>query len=66
MYVGYTNSFSVCFFCTIEFLCMQVEQNTQDLNILLTCCVDMRIGMMPKPQHMDRGRGNTIKTRVGA
>ncbi len=37
MYVGYTESFSVCFFCTMKFLCMQVEQNIQNVNILLTC-----------------------------
>ncbi len=36
MYVGYTNSFSICFFCTIEFLCMLVEQNIHNVNILLT------------------------------
>jgi hypothetical protein len=42
-----------------------VEQNTQDLNILLTCA-DMRIGTMTKHQHMDGGRGNAIKTRAGA
>ncbi len=35
MYVGYTESFSVRFFCTIEFLCMQVEQNIQNVNILI-------------------------------
>ena len=37
MYVGYTKSFSVCIFCTIEFLCMLVEQNIRNVNILLTC-----------------------------
>ncbi len=37
MYVGYTESFSVCFFCTIKFLCIQVEQNICNVNILLTC-----------------------------
>ena len=36
MYVGYTKSFSVRFFCTVEFLCMQVEQNIQSVTILLT------------------------------
>ncbi len=41
MYVGYIKSFSVRFFCTIEFLCMQVEQNIWNVNILLTC-VDNR------------------------
>ncbi len=37
MYVGYTNSFSIHFFCTIDFLCMQVEQNIRNVNILFTC-----------------------------
>jgi hypothetical protein len=37
MYVGYIESFSVRFFCTIEFLCMWVEQNIRNVNILLTC-----------------------------
>ena len=36
MYVEYTESFSVHFFCTVEFLCMQVEQNIQSVNILIT------------------------------
>ncbi len=36
MYVGYTESFSVCFFCTVEFLCMKVDQNIQSVNILIT------------------------------
>ena len=36
MHVGYTNSFSIHFFCTIEFLCMLVEQNIHNVNILLT------------------------------
>ncbi len=36
MYVGYTESFSVHFFCTVEFLCMKVVQNIQSVNVLLT------------------------------
>ena len=35
MYVGYTDSFSVRFFHTIKFLCMQVDQNIQNVNILI-------------------------------
>ncbi len=44
MYVGYTESFSVHFFCTIEFLCMKVEQNIRNVNILLTCADDRNNG----------------------
>ncbi len=38
MYVGYTESLSVRFFCTIKFLCMQVDQNIQNVNILIELC----------------------------
>ena len=40
MYVGYTESFSVRFFCTIKFLCMQVDQNIQNVNILIELAED--------------------------
>jgi hypothetical protein len=41
MHVGYTNSFSIHFFCTIEFLCMLVERNIQSVNLLLTSAYNM-------------------------
>ena len=40
MYVGYTESFSVRFFRTIKFLCMQVDQNIQNVNILIELAED--------------------------
>ncbi len=64
MYVGYTNSFSVSFFCTIEFLCMKVEQNIWNVNILLTCADDRNDNKTST--FMDGGRGNAIESRVGA
>jgi hypothetical protein len=64
MYVGYTNSFSVHFFCTIEFLCMWVEQNIRNVNILLTCADDRNDD--ETSTFMDRGKGNAIKSRAGA
>ncbi len=40
MYVGYTESFSVRFFRTIKFLCMQVDQNIHNVNILIELAED--------------------------
>ena len=40
MYVGYTKSFSVRFFRTIKLLCMQVDQNIQNVNILIELAED--------------------------
>ncbi len=41
MYVDYTKSFSIRFFCTIKFLCMQVDQNIHNLNILFELAEDL-------------------------
>ncbi len=44
MYVGYTESLSVRFFRTIKFLCMQVGQNIQNVNILIELAEDFFLG----------------------
>ncbi len=60
MYVGYTESLSVCIFCTIEFLCIYVEQNIWNVNILLTCSDNRNDGetstfMDGEPSNCGRG-----------
>ncbi len=63
MYVGYTESFSVRFFCTIKFLCMYVEQNIQNVNILLTCADnrnDDKTSTFMDGGPSNRGRGSDL------